>query len=199
MVDQLEDLDEKEGRLRRNLESIVADLLAIFRTDIVTYVEREIRNRFVAYEAFAEGIDDASLMKMKARTTAAGREAAAEICDGLSGDMEFWFGPEVPLGEGKTLEAHTPLAERLARATDTVNALLGEFGFPAAAREEAVTPYSPPAYFVNGKYAPGLAESFWKNLEQLAELREARRQQDAGRRRAVQRHRWDTIDKPQKG
>lgn len=194
-LDQLQDLDELEGRLRRNLESIVADVIAILRSDIGTFAGREVRKRFESNVEFAETIDDDKLRELKVRVSELGTRVANETCDALTGDMDFWFGPDVPEGEGKSFEAHTAFIDKIQAIVGELDSLLGEFGFPDA---DEPLHYGPPAYFVGGKYAPGLAESFWKNLQQLNELRGAREQQDVGRRRAVQRHRWDTVDKKKK-
>ena len=193
-LDQIENLDELEARLRRNLESIVADLLAVLRTDIVTFAEREVRNRFVADEAFAEGMSDDDLVALKKRLSEVGENVATETCDALSGDMDFWFGPDVPMGEGKTFDGHPDLMAKLQGIAKATVELLDEFNFPQEDGGYDVR-YAPPAYFVDGKYAPGLAESFWKNLAQLDELRQARQSMDAGERRALQRRRWDSVDK----
>ena len=191
-LDQLENLDELETRLRGNLESIVADLLAVLRVDIATFAEREVRNRFVADEDFAEAMSDENLAALKKRVKDVGVRAAAETCDDLSGDMEFWFGPDVPIGEGKTFDTHTVLMEKLQSIASATVELLEDFSFPKEAGGYKVR-YSPPAYFVDGRYAPGLAEGFWKNLSQLDEVRQARKTMDAGQRRALQRRRWDSI------
>jgi hypothetical protein len=198
MAEQYEDIDETEARLRRNLESIVADLLVVFRTDLADFVGKEVRNQFVTHADFAETLSNDQVLAIKKRCDEVGAQVAEEVVAGLSGDMDFWFGPEVPAGEGKTLDAHTGLMERLQAAAEATVGILREFGFPEDKAGVQPVRYHPPAYFVNGKYAPGLAESFWKYLGQLNEVREARREQDEGRRRAVQRHRWDTIEQPSK-
>lgn len=193
-LDHIDNLDELEARLRRNLESIVADLIAVLRIDIVTFAEREVRNRFIADEAFAEDMSDENLVALKKRVNEIGDLVAVETCDKLSGDMDFWFGPDVPIGEGKTFDGHPDLLAKLQGIAKATVELLEEFGFPKEGGGYQVK-YAPPAYFVDGKYAPGLAESFWKNLAQLDELRQARQTMDAGQRRASQRRRWDSIDK----
>ena len=197
-LDEYEDVDELEGRLRRNLESIVADMITVFRADLPNFVAREVRNRFVAHEAFAETIDDDTLRAIKVECQQVGDEVAEQVAEGLSGDMDFWFGPHVIGDEGKSFEEHAGLMERLQAASEATAELLERHNFPEDDGGGYTIRYAPPAYFVNGKYAPGLAESFWKYLGQLNEVREARRQQDLGRRRAVQRHRWDTVDQRKK-
>lgn len=193
-LDQFDDLDELETRLRRNLEAAVADLLAVLRSDLVTFVEREVRNRFVAAADLAETMEDDQLISLKGKVGELGTRVAKEICDDLSGDMQFWFGPDVPLGEGKSFDAHTPLMDKLQTIAVETGKLLDEYGFPKDGEGYDLR-YSPPAYFVNGKYAPGVAETFWKNFAQLKELREERLKHDVGRRRSVRRHRWDVVDK----
>lgn len=197
-LESYEELDEFESRLRRNLESNVADFLEIFQTDVATFVEKQVRNRFIGSPDFAEALDDDKILKLKNRIKEVGENIAKEVCEGLSGDMDFWFGPDVPLGEGKSMEAHTPLIERLQVAAVAASELLAEFKFPENDGGGYDIKYAPPAYFVNGKYAPGLAETFWRNLAQLDEVRRAREEQDVGRRRSVQRHRWDAVSKKKK-
>jgi hypothetical protein len=194
-IDEFEDLDELESRLRVKLESIVADLITVFRTDLATYVEKSVRNRFVAGGDFAESLSDETLLSLKKSTAELGETVAHEISESLTGDMDFWFGPDVSEGEGKSFDAHTQLMERLQRVAEATEELLRGYGFPEDEGGGYGLTYSPPAYFVNGKYPPGLAENFWKYLAQLNEVRDSRRQQDLGRRKAVQRHRWDTVDR----
>jgi len=193
-VEDYEDLDAIEARVRRHLESIVADLIDVFEADVPTFIAREVRNRFVAHPAFAESIPDEKLVEIKKRCDIVGDEAANAMREALTGDMEFWFGPDVPHGDGKTFDVHETLIDRLQLAAQETERILREYQFPADEGDNYQIKYTPPAYFVKGKYTPGLAENFWKYLAQLNEVREARRQQDEGRRKALQRHRWDTVE-----
>jgi len=195
---ELPDLDEQEARLRHHLESAVADLIAVFEADATIFMEREFRKRFEANLAFAETLSEDDILAAMDQIESEGSAAGKRVAEELSGDMDFWFGPDVPHSEGKSLEAHSALGERLQSIASATGDLLASLKVPSDGPAGYEITYAPPAYFVNGKYAPGLAESFWKYLAQLGEVREARRQQDVGRRRAVQRHRWDLISQKRK-
>ncbi|MBN1946140.1 MAG: hypothetical protein JW797_10715 [Bradymonadales bacterium] len=197
-LEQFEDLDQTEERLKKNLEAVVGDLLVVLRTDLSGFVTKEVKNRFIANAEFGESLTNEQLLEIKTKATQIGEEVSKAICDEMEGEWDFWFGPDVPQGEGKSFDNHLRLMERLQQIAHAAAELLEQYSFPKDEGGVYQLSYHPPAYFVNGKYAPGLAEAFWKNLNQLHEVREARREQELGRRRAVQRQRWDMVEKKTK-
>ncbi len=90
-------------------------------------IGREVRNRFVAHPEFAEKIADDQLLEIKKHCDTVGTETATAMRDALSGDMEFWFGPDVAHGDGKTFDAHDTLMERLQLAAHATESLLRKY------------------------------------------------------------------------
>jgi hypothetical protein len=168
-------------------------MLTILRSDIVAFVERSVRQRFETNEDFANDISDEQLIRLKGAIGKTGDATADEICTELSGNMDFWFGPKVPQGEGKTFDAHEALMTVLQKTARATEKLLGDNGFPEDDGGGYSLSYNTPRRFVNGKYAPGLAEKFWKYLSQLNDVRDQRHKRDAGEVKASLRQRWDSV------
>jgi hypothetical protein len=194
MTDEiLEDLAQEEERVRNHLEGIVADLITILCSDLLGYPSRELRKRFISNSEFAEKADDDQIVSMKKKAATAGKKLSESAKKKFSDNMEFWFGESVPQGHGKTFSAHTNLVNSFGEIDKKVDSLLSTFGFPTNDAGNFDLNYALPPYFVKGMYAPGLTETFWKNLSKLSQLRESRKEQDVGRRRSIQRQRWDVA------
>ena len=194
MTDEiLEDLAQEEERVRNHLESIVAKLITILCSDLLDYPSRELRKRFISNSEFAEEVDDDKIISMKQKATEIGKQLSDSAKKKYSDDMEFWFGDSVPQGHGKTFAAHANLMNSFSDIDEQVNDLLNTFGFPKNDAGNFDLNYALPPYFVKGMYAPGLTENFWKNLSKLNQLRASRKEQDVGRRRSIQRQRWDSA------
>ncbi len=194
MTDEfLEDLALEEERVRNHLEGIVADLITILCSDLLDYPSRELRKRFIGNSEFAENVDDDQIISMKKKATTEGKKLSDSAKKKFSDNMEFWFGESVPQGHGKTFSSHTNLVNSFGEIDKKVASLLSTFGFPKDDAGHFELNYALPPYFVKGMYAPGLTESFWKNLSTLNQLRESRKEQNVGRRRSIQRQRWDVA------
>ena len=142
--------------------------------------------------AFIESVDqveeksDDEIADMKRKLSEFSSELVKKYRTLLLDNLDAWIGPDVPLDTGKTLDANPAISQTLRTIATDVEAFIVELG---------ITPldivYKTPAYFINGKYAPGMIEKYWAALADLRalEAEHAAAVRDAKKARMAQR--WD--------
>ena len=76
-------LTEAEERARSRVFAAVEDARLVLRRDLPSFVEREVKRRFVEAVDFAEGIDDGRIADLKQQVRDEGDAAAEQILGAL--------------------------------------------------------------------------------------------------------------------
>ena len=183
----LDQLDEQLEAIRAKLQLQIVELVDVITGDLPTFTLKQIRRAFIEDVEFAEKLSDAELTAFKSRVHAFGDALAVEIRASLLDDMDAWWGKAVPLDAGgKTLDGNPAIAAKLAVIAPKIEAFIDH---------EHLSPieisYKTPAYFIQGKYAPGMIEKYWSQLANLRAAEESRAIVDREERKARLAQRWD--------
>lgn len=185
----LEMLDEKVEFLKTKLNEQISELVEVIVGDIPAFTLRQIRRAFIEDVDFSEQKTDAELSEFKARVHAFGEQLATDVRASLLENPDLWRASDIDLANaGKTLDGNTKIAEKFAVIPKRIaEFLVNEHIAPI----EVV--YKTPAYFINGKYTPGLIEKYWARLGELRAAEEERAVVDKEARKARLAQRWDEI------
>ena len=166
-----EELNTEIAVREQRLTQVTADIRALLADDLPCFVEREAKRAFMARTNISGTLSDADVAQLKARATALGMETATAILKELE-DPSAWE-TDGPVPEDRRSLAGCPgVWSRIALIEHGTLELLAEYGLA----EDTPTPYKPPAFFINGRFLPALAEHFWRLSIELRELRQRREQ-----------------------
>ncbi len=181
----VEELQGQVALRQQRLAQVISELREVLRADISSYAARECKRIFLAEPSVSESLDDARVAALKADSSSLGTSAAERI-DGQIADHGLWSQGADPSEPAADLKALDSVWSIVTTVQDDVAKLLSGFGF-----SESVSPYKAPAYFVDGRYFPSLAEHFWRLRIELSDLTSeiAQRSDDAVRSRLLAR--WD--------
>ncbi len=184
----LEQLQQEQAQLHDQILRLASEITDIVARDIPAFLSREIRKRFVDFPDFAESLDDNRLRELKTAIRHRSTQLADALRESLS-DPDAWLISTPEPIRSKSLEPNPHVWTSLQRIPETARELLSAFQFPAS---EPPT-YSPPSYFIDGKYLPGLAEKYWNLLAKRHEQRDRFLAISLESRRKQQAERWDAL------
>lgn len=182
----LDQLDAQIATVRTKLDAQIRDLVEVIVNDIPTFAQKNVRRAFIESVDQVEEKSDDEIADMKRKLSEFSSELVKKYRTLLLDNLDAWIGPDVPLDTGKTLDANPAISQTLRTIATDVEAFIVELG---------ITPldivYKTPAYFINGKYAPGMIEKYWAALADLRalEAEHAAAVRDAQKARMAQR--WD--------
>jgi hypothetical protein len=189
-----QDLEERQKVLAEKVQRDMRDLLDVLRADLPRFVERAVKERFVASREFAEKMSDADLRRLKADAAETGKALASEVLSSLE-DVSLWLDtPQTPpSSEQHDLRGNAEVWRRLQRAGALLRDLLTRNGFPGLSEAEFAEAYRLPTWFTSGKYPKSVVESYWRNLAEYQTVRDtlgAMRERDE---KARLTSRWDSA------
>lgn len=182
----LEQLDGQIATLRARLDAQIRDLVEVIVNDIPTFAQKNVRKSFIESVDQVEEKTDDEIAAMKRKLSEFSSGLIGKYRTLLLNDLEDWIGSDVPLDTGKTLDANSAVSQTLRAIATDVEAFIVELG---------ITPleivYKTPAYFISGKYAPGMIEKYWAGLADLRALESERTAAVRDAKKARMAQRWD--------
>ncbi|MFT7580775.1 MAG: hypothetical protein ACI9MR_002448 [Myxococcota bacterium] len=160
----VEELNSQVELRKSRLTQVIADIRNVLQTDIEAFVRRETKRAFLAQPAISAALDRDKIAALKSGMSALAESESSRISNAL-GNSELWT----------TLEPHPENTRELAGATavwtavTSVEGQLTSFLSGFGLTDEHVA-YKAPAYFVDGRYLPSLAEHFWRLVHEIDEL-----------------------------
>jgi len=190
-------LTEAEERARSRVFAAVEDARLVLRRDLPSFVEREVKRRFVEAVDFAEGIDDGRIADLKQQVRDEGDAAAEQILGALEDEGPWLAGVTyVPESDDATLSSFEDnpelwaIVNQIGAAAENV---LAGFGFPVPKGGFDIA-YRQPAFFVDGRHMKTIAEHYWRGIREIQENRGRRDELDSGRRAQQLSARWDSVE-----
>lgn len=188
----LEELESQQQQLTEQVMVLAREITAAIAEDITTFMNREVRRRFIEAVDFAESVDDTKVREIKDAIQQQSEALGVDLKETLANEA-LWLIPP-PEGElGKQLEPNQGVWSALQRLALGAAEFLAAFHFPADNDEGFVIAYRPPSYFVAGKYLPGLVEKYWKLLSRRQRLADEVSAIDLEQRRKTLVERWDRL------
>jgi hypothetical protein len=188
--DQIERLQAERDLYRAKVLELVQEIREVLHEDLELFVQRKIRDLFLAAPAVARALTDERLKALKQGS----REVAEAVRDRIIQDLQaevLWLEPgeveEKPAG----LAANPRVWREVNQVCEVVLSVAREFGLPEPA-EPLV--YQEPRRFIRSRLLTTLTEKYWSNL---ALYRSAARDMDAledEAEKAELARRWDALD-----
>lgn len=170
-----EDLEERGKVLAEKVQRDMRELVDILKSDLPKFVERAVKERFIAAPSFADAMSDADLKALKAAVVETGKKLVAEVATSLD-ELAIWVdapGPIPASAERGELRPNAEVYRRLQRAGAFVRDLLAAHKFPDLREAEFQEAYRLPSWFIGGKYPKSVVQSYWRNLEEYQAVRDA--------------------------
>jgi len=185
----LESLHEAIQTSRAKLRLQVEALCEVITEDLPGYVLKKVRAAFVNDVDFAEAKTDVELVALKQNIADFGVALSERVQSHLLSDMEDWWGPDISLeAAGKTLNGNHMVWRKLEAIGTDIEKFIVDAGL-----EPMSVQYKTPAYFIDGKYLPGLIEKYWAQLAALRAVEEELALTEQEARKTRQASRWDTV------
>lgn len=182
----LEQIDEQIESAKLKLNANIRELVEIIVNDIPTFAQKHVRRAFIENVDRVENKTDAEIAEIKEKLGVFSHNLVEKYRAELLADENRWIGKDVPLDAGKTLDGNPFIAPILARIADDIRAFIESIDLLPL---EMI--YKTPAYFINGKYAPGMIEKYWAQLADLRSLEEEYAQIEHETRKNKLAQRWD--------
>jgi len=193
-------IDEKLTSLRGEIETREREIhedaqriVRLLEEDFPAYLRREVKARFLAAPAFAEGTSSEAIARLKRDIETEGRQVSAEIAGSLR-DAALWL---VDTGEGEQVRELSDIPgvwQRIARIVVTLEGLLTKYDFPHADAGGHRAEYRPPTWFVQGGLLKTLLENYRAHVAERSRLRRAVEALELERRRAALDLKWESAD-----
>ena len=189
-----QELEERLRILEEKVRRDAREIVEVLKVDFPLFVERTVKDRFLAERDLAAGMSQAAIKSLKADVAAAGQKAVGELVPPLE-DAKIWLDvPAVPpAAERRDLQGNAEVNGRIQRVGQFVRELLERYKFPGVREEDFAQAYKLPAWFIAGRLLKSLVESYWRNLEEHHAVREALRQMKEREERASLAERWDSA------
>ena len=185
----LEQLDEEIESIKERLAAQIQEIVDIIVNDLPGYALKNIRRAFIEDVQVSEKMTDAELTEFKARIAEFGKTLAEGTRSALLDNMDKWWGKDVFLeSAGKTLDGNPQIAPILAGIGVKITEFIRHEGL-----KEVEIQYKTPARFIDGKYPPGMIETYWAQLANLRSAEEQRSELDMEARKARLAQRWDSL------
>jgi hypothetical protein len=167
------EIDEQIELRRQRFEHVVQDIRHLLRQDLENFVVRETRKVFLSQPDVAGAMSPEAILALRREAQAVGK-AEAEAAVTKLGDIALWWtGEKLPRRDGdksRDLSEVTAVWEAIHGVEAAFVAFMGRHGF----RIDSAPVYKAPAFFVGGRYMPGLNEHYWRILDEIRELHEQR-------------------------
>ncbi|MCA9542434.1 MAG: hypothetical protein KC620_26235 [Myxococcales bacterium] len=157
----------------------------LLRIDAEAFVERTVRERFIAIPTLADTMDDDALAELKQRTRATSVEIGEAIASALDREA-VWLTAEA--SEPTTPVRSVPAVD--AALTDVEASVKRLLDAEGLGDDEPVA-YRLPVRFIDGDNLVTLTRNFWKNVARYQAALHAAAEQDASRGADTRRRRWD--------
>ncbi|MFO0751136.1 MAG: hypothetical protein U1F43_36510 [Myxococcota bacterium] len=190
MVESLtaNEIEDQIGLRKVRFQQVIADIRAVLRTDIESFVVREAKRAFLAKPDVAGKMSQEQVAKLKRGSVDLGKSSAARIDKELE-NVELWMSTGSDPANTRDLVGAARVWEKVSSVEADLARLLGEFGLG----EAQPTSYKLPAYFVGGLYMPSLAEHYWRIVQETRELEEQKKKLTENAEREVLQAKWDEI------
>jgi hypothetical protein len=169
------------------------EIVEVLRVDLPAFIVRQLKERYVGGDGFQ--LDPEKLKELKADAKAAGERAVAEIIPALE-SWDIWLdgvdGLPSSAEERKSLDRNPAVSEKVQGIGVELHKLYEGYGFPAGPDGYDVT-YRLPSWFIAGRLAISLVESYWRGVEEHSrlehEIASIREQQERSQRASD----WDAA------
>lgn len=179
-------LDGRLDSMRSKLDAQIRELADVIVNDIPTFAQKNVRKSFIESVDRVESKSDGEIAELKQKLRDFSASLTEKYRAALLAGMDIWRGSDVALDAGKTLDGNAAVSAILSQiATD-----VAEF-IEAADLCPIDIVYKTPAYFINGKYAPGMIEKYWMGLAALRALEKEREQAECEAKKVRVAQRWD--------
>ncbi|MFC1705827.1 hypothetical protein ACFL59_03280 [Planctomycetota bacterium] len=187
------DLEERARVVKEKVLRDAQEIVEVLRIDFPKFLERSARERYVAAGDFVLSAD--ALRVVKTDLEKAGAEAIEAILPKLEPE-EVWLSADVtvpPAEEHKNLDANEGASATIQRIATYLRDVLQKHGFPQLDEESFQNAYRLPTWFIAGRLMVSLAESYWRNLEELRALERALGDMAESEARDRRGGDWDTA------
>ncbi len=188
---------ELEERLRTVDDKVRRDareIVEVLRIDFPKFVERVVKDRFVTSREFADSVGDQALKALKADVQKTAKQTVDELIPPLE-EWGIWLDvAKAPGGsERRDLQANAAVHARLQQIGGLVRGLLERHKFPGVQDEDFREAYRLPAWFIAGRLGVSLVESYWRNVDEYLNVRDALRTLKERDVRTQRSDRWDSV------
>jgi len=183
------EIDDQIGLRKVRFQQVIADIRAVLKADLDSFVMRETRKAFLARPDVAEGMVAERVGALKKGASELGKSLASRI-DGELADVAQWDAPSHEPVNARDLIGVPGVWSRVTEVEHATHDFLQSFGLAGA---EAPS-YKLPAYFVAGLYMPSLAEHYWRIVVEVRELEEQRRKLSETSVRERLQSKWDDAN-----
>ena len=189
-----EELDARAAHLKGQIVASGSAVLDVICMDLVRYLEREARRRFVQHVAFASTMDEQRLVALKQALKGLDQELQGGLKAQLEGS-DAWVTAAAP-EDRKSLRGNREVWAAIQAVACKLSGLLAEYGFPPdtdGGEPAYELAYDTPRYFIGRAYCPGLIEAYWKQVEELGAVRETLAERSRNASQEALGARWDAI------
>ncbi|RME75321.1 MAG: hypothetical protein D6776_03460 [Planctomycetota bacterium] len=188
-----EQLAEQRDAVREKVLRDVSELREVLAVDLPAFVLRQVKERYVS--GAAPRLEAEKLRALKEDARAAGQAAGAEILAELERAEPWLEGvqqlPDTP-ERRRSLEANPVVDEALQRIARVTEQVLERHGFPAPEGGWQIR-YRLPAWFIAGRLAISLVESYWRGIETLQRLEAQLAALEQRAQRSEREAEWDAV------
>lgn len=167
VTDEIKELQENKKRIRENLIKLSNEVRAVLAEDLKDWPSNEVKKRFYSNPDFANTLDDSKVKQLKTELQRRAQVVSGQIVKEME-DQSLWLEVEEHEGPGKSFAENKKLWAKTLAIVKVVKDVMDEFGFPDSI--DRPVEYKMPMRFISGKYLPGLAEKYWRWIQEMKEI-----------------------------
>lgn len=168
------EIDEQLELRRQRFEQVVQDIRHLLRQDLENFVVRETKKVFLGQPEVAEKMSPDAILALRREAQVIGK-AEGEAAVARLGDLVLWWtGADVARKGGEKMPdlSEVPAVWTHVRSVEEAFAtFMRKHGFQI----DVAPAYKAPAFFVGGRYMPGLNEHYWRIIDEIRELHDQRK------------------------
>lgn len=158
--ERLAKLEAERDFYRAKVLELAEDARLILHEDLEAFVQRKVKETFLAGGEQAAALGDEALKALK-RDTAERAAAARDAILAALADHDPWLDPGDLPDDARGLEANRRVWEEIAPIGDVIVALLKAHGLPAPDQPPA---YQEPRRFIHSRLLTTVTEKYWSTL-----------------------------------
>ena len=191
---ELEKIRERLAVLDEKIKKDAREIIEVLRVDFPSYIEREIKRRFVNSPGFSEGLSDETIKQIKQGIAAQGEKVVQEVIPALE-DWEIWFPMEEEdlKSETNDLKDNPRVWGHIQKVGAYVYEIFQKHGFPGVEESDYRDAYSLPTWFIAGRLIKSLVEAYWRNMHEYRSLNSVLTKLGEKEKKEHLAERWDAL------